>query len=65
MWNNKTNPGLERSCGFQKVGHGLYCTVLCFKFGFKGLNRVRLSDISREVIPEKRGMIGKAGPAAS
>ncbi len=37
---------------------------MSFKFVFKGLNRVKLSDIIREVIPEEGGTIGK-GPAAS
>ncbi len=37
---------------------------MSFTFEFKGLNRVRLSDVSKAVIPEGRGMIGK-GPAAS
>lgn len=36
---------------------------MSFKFGFKGLKSVRLSDFIREIIPEKRGMIRK-GPAA-
>ncbi len=30
---------------------------------FEALNRVRLSNFCRKIIPEKRGMIGK-GPAA-
>ncbi len=34
---------------------------MSFKIGFKGLNRVRLSNVNREVIPEEGGKIGK-GP---
>lgn len=35
---------------------------MCFKFKLKDLYRVRLSDVTREVIPKERGTVGK-GPA--
>ena len=36
---------------------------MSFKFRFKGLDRIGLSYINREVIPEEGGMVGK-DPAA-
>ncbi len=32
---------------------------MSFQLRFKGLNRVRLSDVSKKIIPEMRGPIGK------
>lgn len=48
----------------QGINHNLYVIKTSFKFGFKGLYSVRLSDVSREVILEEVGTIGK-DPVAS